>query len=101
VDLVLVIGSSNSSNSNRLVEVAEKSGTTARLIDDSSAIQPQWLEGVQSIGITAGASSPELLVAKVMNHLHDHGFTEIQQVETVLEDVHFALPPELETARQR
>ena len=99
VDLVLVIGSKNSSNSNRLVEVSEKSGTRAYLVDDAEAIQPEWLENVQSVGITAGASSPELLVAKVMNHLHDFGFTEIQPLITVEEDVHFALPPELVTTK--
>jgi 4-hydroxy-3-methylbut-2-en-1-yl diphosphate reductase len=91
--------SANSSNSNRLVEVAQKAGAPARLIDDSQAIQDEWFNGAQSIGITAGASSPELLVAKVMNYLHDHGFTEINQIETVPEDVHFALPPELETSK--
>ncbi|HSE43411.1 MAG TPA: 4-hydroxy-3-methylbut-2-enyl diphosphate reductase [Acidobacteriota bacterium] len=98
VDLVIVIGSKNSSNSNRLVEVSEKSGTKAYLVDDAEAIQPEWLQNVTSVGITAGASSPELLVAKVMNHLHDFGFTEIQPLVTVEEDVHFALPPELEKA---
>jgi 4-hydroxy-3-methylbut-2-enyl diphosphate reductase len=95
VDLVLVIGSSNSSNSNRLVEVAQKAGAPARLVEDSKVIRPEWLESAQKIGITAGASSPELLLAQVMNYLHDHGFTEIHQLETAPEDVHFALPPEL------
>ncbi len=96
VDLVLVIGSKNSSNSNRLVEVSEKSGTKAYLVDDAETIRPEWFENAQSVGITAGASSPELLVAQVMNHLHNYGFTEIVPLETVHEDVRFALPPELE-----
>lgn len=100
VDLVLVIGSKNSSNSNRLVEVSEKSGTKAYLVDDAKTIRPEWFENAQSVGITAGASSPELLVEKVMNHLQDYGFMEIVRHETVHEDVHFALPPELEKAQR-
>jgi 4-hydroxy-3-methylbut-2-en-1-yl diphosphate reductase len=96
VDLVLVIGSKNSSNSNRLVEVSEKSGTAAHLVDDANAIRNEWIQNAQSVGITAGASSPELLVEQVVNHLGKFGFTDIVLLETVHEDVHFALPPELE-----
>lgn len=101
VDLVLVLGSSNSSNSNRLVEVAGKAGAKARLIDDSGSIQKEWLEGVQSVGITAGASSPELLINQAIESLQNLGYHEIQVLETVHEDVHFALPPELEKAGAR
>jgi 4-hydroxy-3-methylbut-2-en-1-yl diphosphate reductase len=65
VQLILVVGSPNSSNSNRLVEVAERAGVRARLIDDASAIRTEWLEGVESVGLTAGASAPEVLVREV------------------------------------
>jgi 4-hydroxy-3-methylbut-2-enyl diphosphate reductase len=98
VDLLLVIGSANSSNSNRLVEVAEKSGVVAHLIEDTGSIDPAWLTAATRIGITAGASSPESLISSVVTHLHGFGFTDIRQFMTVPEDVHFALPPELEKA---
>jgi 4-hydroxy-3-methylbut-2-enyl diphosphate reductase len=101
VDLVLVIGSANSSNSNRLVEVAHKSGIDAYLIEDSQSISPEWLKNANHIGITAGASTPESLVGRVVNHLRDFGFEHIHQLDTVPEDVHFALPPELEKALAR
>lgn len=100
-DLVLVIGSSNSSNSNRLVEVAQKSGTPAHLISDSASINPQWLNHIQSIGITAGASTPENLVLRVVDHLTKKGFSKVETLETVVENVHFALPPELEKQDSR
>jgi 4-hydroxy-3-methylbut-2-enyl diphosphate reductase len=95
-DLVLVIGSSNSSNSNRLVEVAEKSGTTAHLISDAASINPLWLDNVQSIGITAGASTPENLVMQVVEDLQSKGYSKVENLETVLENVHFSLPAELQ-----
>jgi 4-hydroxy-3-methylbut-2-enyl diphosphate reductase len=95
VDLILVVGSPNSSNSNRLVEVARRSGVVARLIDDASGIQPEWLEGVQSIGLTAGASAPEVLVQQVSQHLSQLGFTDQRDVDLIHEDVRFTLPPEL------
>lgn len=98
VDLVLVLGSANSSNSNRLVEVAEKCGTRAQLIDDSNSIRSEWLQNAGAVGITAGASSPELLVERVIEHLQNQGYQEMSILETVHEDVHFALPPELEKA---
>ncbi len=97
-DVVLVIGSSNSSNSNRLVEVAQKKGTPAHLISDLTSIDPAWLHAAESIGITAGASSPETLVLQVIDYLRDQGFTEVHTLETVPENVHFALPSELEKA---
>jgi 4-hydroxy-3-methylbut-2-en-1-yl diphosphate reductase len=94
--VILVIGSFNSSNSNRLAEVAEKSGARAYLINDVAKIDPAWLENVSSIGITAGASTPEFLIERVVAHLRDFGFDDVSEVQTVEENVHFALPSELE-----
>jgi 4-hydroxy-3-methylbut-2-enyl diphosphate reductase len=99
VDVVLVIGSANSSNSNRLVEVAEKTGVQAYLVNDCRDIELSWLKNADRVGITAGASSPESLVLEVISYLRDVGFTETQEMETIREDVHFALPPELGTAK--
>jgi 4-hydroxy-3-methylbut-2-enyl diphosphate reductase len=95
VQMILVVGSPNSSNSNRLVEVAERAGVPARLIDDASGILPEWLEGVDSIGLTAGASAPEVLVEQVSQHLAERGFTNQQDVDLISEDVRFTLPSEL------
>jgi 4-hydroxy-3-methylbut-2-en-1-yl diphosphate reductase len=95
VQLILVVGSPNSSNSNRLVEVAERAGVRARLIDDASAIRAEWLEGVDSVGLTAGASAPEVLVQAVSERLAEHGFTDQQDIDLIREDVRFTLPPEL------
>jgi len=94
--LILVIGSTNSSNSNRLVEVAEKAGARAYLINDASNINFHWLQNAASIGLTAGASTPEILVHEVVEHLRNHGFSEVQEFDAAVENVHFALPPELE-----
>lgn len=94
-DLVLVVGAANSSNSLRLVEVSQSRGTPAYLIDDYSGIQPEWLQEVQRVGITAGASAPELLVEQVIDCLKSHGFSAVRQVMVTEEDVHFPLPPEL------
>jgi 4-hydroxy-3-methylbut-2-enyl diphosphate reductase len=95
VQLILVVGSPNSSNSNRLVEVAERSGVKARLIDDASMIQPEWLEGITSVGLTAGASAPEVLVKQVSERLAEYGFTDQDDIDLIREDVRFVLPPEL------
>jgi 4-hydroxy-3-methylbut-2-en-1-yl diphosphate reductase len=95
VQLILVVGSPNSSNSNRLVEVAERCGVPARLIDDASGIQPEWLEGVESVGLTAGASAPEVLVQQVSQRLAELGFTDQSNVDLIHEDVRFTLPTEL------
>jgi 4-hydroxy-3-methylbut-2-enyl diphosphate reductase len=95
VQLILVVGSPNSSNSNRLVEVARRSGVEAKLINDASEIRPDWLEGVHSIGLTAGASAPEVLVEEVSHHLAERGFTDQTEIELIREDVRFILPPEL------
>ena len=95
VDGVLVVGAKNSSNSNRLVEVAQRTGADACLIDSAADIKPQWLKGRRHIGITAGASTPEVLVEQVVGRLKDSGFTQVEEVEWIAEDVRFTLPPEL------
>jgi len=95
VDLILVVGSPNSSNSNRLVEVAARAGVPARLIDDASGIQPEWLEGVRRVGLTAGASAPEVLVEQVSERLAGFGFTDQRDLDLIREDVRFTLPAEL------
>jgi 4-hydroxy-3-methylbut-2-enyl diphosphate reductase len=96
-DLILVVGSQNSSNSNRLVEVAERRGVKAALIDSASDIDPQWLQGVKSVGLTAGASAPEVLVEQVSQRLAEYGFTDQRDLDLIREDVRFTLPPELAT----
>jgi 4-hydroxy-3-methylbut-2-enyl diphosphate reductase len=95
VQLILVVGSPNSSNSNRLVEVAERAGVSARLIDNASAIQSEWLAGVESVGLTAGASAPEVLVEQVSQRLAEYGFTDQDDIDLIREDVRFILPSEL------
>jgi 4-hydroxy-3-methylbut-2-enyl diphosphate reductase len=95
VPAILVIGSKNSSNSNRLAEVAQAAGACAYLIDDISQIDPTWLDGVESLGITAGASAPEYLVDEVVQFFRAQGVTDIEEIEAVTEEVSFALPPEL------
>jgi 4-hydroxy-3-methylbut-2-en-1-yl diphosphate reductase len=95
VDLILVVGSPNSSNSNRLVEVAERAGVAARLIDDATGIQADWLENVKAVGLTAGASAPEVLVEQVSERLAGFGFTDQRDLDIVREDVRFTLPAEL------
>ncbi len=95
VQLMLVVGSPNSSNSNRLVEVARRSGVKARLIDDASAISADWFKGIESVGLTAGASAPEVLVEQVSRRLAEYGFTEQSDLDLIREDVRFTLPPEL------
>ena len=92
VDLVLVIGSENSSNSQRLVEVARAAGVSAHLIEDESAIDSAWLEGVESVGLTSGASAPERLVRSVCEWFAARGAVEVQQPPLVTEDVAFRLP---------
>jgi (E)-4-hydroxy-3-methyl-but-2-enyl pyrophosphate reductase len=93
--LVLVVGSQTSSNANRLVEVAHSVGAEAHLIDDEDDLEPAWLVGHETVGLTAGASSPDLLVDRVFARLADLGFTEREEVEIAREDVFFRLPAEL------
>ena len=95
VGLILVVGSANSSNSNRLVEVSQRGGTPARLIEDAADIDPAWLDGVESIGLTAGASAPEVLVQQVSERLASLGFSDQNDLDFIREDVRFTLPPEL------
>ena len=98
VDLLLVIGSRNSSNSNRLVEVARASGVPSYLIDDETEIDERWLEGVATVGVTSGASAPERLVERVCDWFRAYGVSEITPFASVYEDVVFRLPVELRRA---
>ncbi len=95
VDTILVVGSRNSSNSNRLREIGEELGKPAYLIDDASALQAEWFAGVTSVGVTAGASAPELLVQGVLEGLRQFGPVEISTMAGVAEDVQFRLPAQL------
>ena len=97
-DLVLVVGSKNSSNSNRLCEVSRDVGTPARLIDGAIDIDPAWLEGIETLGVTAGASAPELLVQEVLARLRDLGACSVEDMAGVEEDVVFPIPKTLERA---
>ena len=96
-DLVLVLGAANSSNSQRLCEVAQQYGTPARLINDISDIVPAWLQGVETVGITSGASTPEFLVQQAVEYFHERGASEVSHLSTAEEHVYFALPKELQT----
>ncbi len=92
VDLVLVVGSTNSSNSNRLRELAERCGANAYLIDDASMINPEWLKTSQHVGVTAGASAPELLVQEVITTLQAHGGLSVRDLDGREENITFSLP---------
>ena len=94
-DLLLVVGSENSSNSTRLVEVARNLGTSAHLIDSYKDIEPEWLEGLKTIALTAGASAPECLVEEVVKFLMTQGFDNLNELEVMPENVRFGLPPEI------
>jgi 4-hydroxy-3-methylbut-2-enyl diphosphate reductase len=95
-DLVIVVGSRNSSNSVRLVEVALEYGAKAsHLVDYAEEIQDEWFAGVETIGVTSGASVPEILVKDVLATLHEHGFQDVQEITAAEESLLFALPPEL------
>ncbi len=94
-DLVLVIGSTNSSNSNRLVEVAREHGAASHLIDNQSQVREQWLEGVETVGITSGASAPEELVEALVALFRERGAEDVSELRTVHEDVRFMLPKEI------
>ena len=95
VDILLVIGSENSSNSNRLVDVARAAGVESHLIDDETAIDERWLEGRETVGVTAGASAPERLVTRVCDWFRARGVTDIRVSGSIVEDVFFRLPVEL------
>ncbi|MBN8866810.1 MAG: 4-hydroxy-3-methylbut-2-enyl diphosphate reductase [Solirubrobacterales bacterium] len=94
-DLVLVIGSTNSSNSNRLVEVAREHGSESHLIDNHTQVQEEWLEDVKTVGITSGASAPEELVADLVQIFRDRGVEDVSELRTVDESVRFMLPKEI------
>ena len=99
-DLVIVVGSQNSSNSVRLVEVAVQNGAKdGHLVDYAREIDPAWLEGVETVGVTSGASVPEVLVRGVLDFLAEHGYADVETVNTAEETLTFALPRELRPAR--
>ena len=92
-DLVLIVGAINSSNSNRMVEVARTMGTPAHLVPDESYLDPGWLEGVETIGVSSGASAPEVLVDRLLEKLASFGYSDVETKEVTVEDVTFSLPP--------
>ncbi|HLS41770.1 MAG TPA: 4-hydroxy-3-methylbut-2-enyl diphosphate reductase, partial [Paenalcaligenes sp.] len=94
-DVVLVVGSTNSSNSNRLREVAERKGAAAYLLDDPDMIQPEWFSAGKRVGVTAGASAPEELVSQVINRLKELGAISVRTLDGVEETISFPLPREL------
>jgi 4-hydroxy-3-methylbut-2-enyl diphosphate reductase len=98
VDLILVVGSRNSSNSNRLREIGQELGRPAYLIDDASAMRPEWFEGVAAVGVTAGASAPESLVRGVLEGLREIDEIDVATLEGVAEDVRFRFPAEVADA---
>ena len=95
VDVILVVGSRNSSNSNRLREIGQELGKPSYLIDDASALQPEWFQGVGTVGLTAGASAPEMLVQGVIQGLRRFGEVDVSALPGVAEDVKFKFPAEL------
>lgn len=97
-ELVLVIGSTNSSNSNRLVEVAREHGAASHLIDNHAQVREEWLEGVETVGITSGASAPEELVDGLVEFFRARGAEEVSELRTVHEDVRFMLPKKIREA---
>jgi 4-hydroxy-3-methylbut-2-en-1-yl diphosphate reductase len=94
-DLVLVIGSRNSSNSNRLVEVAQEHGARSHLIDNETEVREEWLEGVETVGVTSGASAPEELVQRLVSFFRERGAEEVLELEVSKEDVRFMMPREV------
>jgi len=95
-DVVFVVGSENSSNSNRLVEVAKEAGAKSWLIQDETSIEPSWVDDADVIGISSGASTPEVLVERVVAFLADRGIVEVEEIEVAREDVHFPVPQDLQ-----
>lgn len=100
-ELLLVVGSENSSNSRRLVEVCTIARVQAHLVDDETQVDEAWLHGVKSVALTAGASAPENLVQRLVDWLRDRGFTKLEEIELVEEDVRFSLPGEMQAAASR
>jgi len=98
-DLVIIVGSPNSSNSNRLREVAERQGVEAYMVDNASYLQPAWLVGKRKIGVSAGASAPEVLVKEVIVQLQQLGATNVEELHGVIESVVFQLPKNLSNAK--
>ena len=96
VDMILVIGAPNSSNSNRLREIAEELGVRSHLIENAGQLDPRWLDGVKSVGVTAGASAPDVLVQEVVAKLRDLKQISLSVMEGIAENVKFRLPPQLE-----
>src|SRR5271165_1986176 len=94
-DLLLVVGSANSSNSKRLVEVGHNYSVQSFLVNDWSDVDPAWLDGAKNVGVTAGASAPEYLVDRIVSALQEEGYGQLEEVEMIEEDVRFSLPPEL------
>ena len=92
-DVVLIVGALNSSNSNRMVEVARAAGTPAHLVPDESQLDPAWLEGADTVGVSSGASAPEVLVDRLLDRLADLGYSTVETREITTEDVTFSLPP--------
>jgi len=99
--LLLVVGSQNSSNSRRLVEVCERSGVPAYLIDDRSELRDEWFAGVNTVSVTAGASAPENLVIDLIDALRERGYADVEEMDIIDEDVRFSLPGELQNATVR
>jgi 4-hydroxy-3-methylbut-2-en-1-yl diphosphate reductase len=97
-DLVLVIGSRNSSNSNRLVEVARDHGAESHLIDNEVQVRDEWLDGKRVVGISSGASAPEELVQRLVDHFRERGTEDVSEFQVVQEDVRFMLPKEIRKA---
>jgi 4-hydroxy-3-methylbut-2-en-1-yl diphosphate reductase len=95
VELLLVVGSQNSSNSKRLVEVGGNASVRSFLVNDRTDVDPQWLSGVRNVGVTAGASAPEHLVQDLIDFLREHEYQQLEEIELVDEDVRFSLPSEL------
>ena len=92
-DVILIVGAFNSSNSNRMVEVARAAGTPAYLVPDESNLEPEWLDGAETVGVSSGASAPEVLVDRLLARLKDYGFEDVEIHEVTTEDVTFSLPP--------
>ena len=99
-DLVLIVGAFNSSNSNRLVEVARDMGTQAHLVPDETHLEEEWLEGVETVGVSSGASAPEVLVDRLLAKLASYGYTQVETREVTTEDITFSLPPWLREQKE-